>query len=438
MKGQIFMKKWTSTLNDYFKKEIIKNYDDKKVDVIIDDKILHQKHLGFGGAFTDAACYIFNQLDDDNKNQVIDLLFNENGLNYNLGRLTIGSCDFSTNDYDYSKKFDSSDFSIAYEFEHIDPFLKRVMEIKKMTLIAAPWAPPVFYKNNNEKGHGGKLKEDHYKDYAKYLCNYIQKQQERHIPLKYITMQNEPEAYPRWESCLYSSNEELKLLKLVIEESKNYNFDIKYLLWDHNRDVIVRREQEYSDADPNYINLVDGFAYHWYDGDKWDNLKTIHDKHPDKLLLFTEGCIEGFKNLETSMNTFNGAIRYAKNYIHDSLNFSNGFIDWNLLLDQYGGPNHVANYCEALIQYDLEKKKLYINPTYYAVKHFANYIKPNAYRIETINNTNILITSYINPDKSIVVVILNENEEKNITIQIKNNKYRINLPTNSITTLLEE
>lgn len=429
------MEKWTSKLYEYFKKEEVLPNNNTKADVIVDDKIKYQKHLGFGGAFTDAACSIFNMLNQKQQEQVINLLFKETGLNYNLGRLTIGSCDFSTTNYDYATNFESSDFSLDYEIKHIDPFLKKAMAVSDLSLIAAPWAPPVFYKTNDEKGHGGKLKEEHYLDYARYLCHYIESQQKRQIPLKYITMQNEPEAYPRWESCLYSSSEELKLLKLVIQESKNYDFDIKFLLWDHNRDVIVRREQEYFKEDPHYIDLVEGFAYHWYDYDKWDNLLPIHQKYPNKLLLFTEGCIEGFKDLNTSMNTFNSALRYARNYLHDSLNFANGFIDWNLLLDEKGGPNHVQNYCEALIQYDTKTKTLYLNPTYYAIKHFAHFIKKAAYRIAVKNSSNCLITSYLNPDDSIVVIILNENEKQNISLKIKEQIYTIEVEKDSITTL---
>ena len=432
------MKQWTSRFNNYFKEKALKETDVTNIDIVINDKIKYQKHLGFGGAFTDAACSIFKKLNDEQKDLAIKLLFKEEGLNYNLGRLTIGSCDFSTCSYDYAHSLDSHDFTIDYEKENIDIFLKRALDIKEMTLFAAPWSPPVQFKTSDDKNHGGKLDKKYYHEYAKYLCKYVEAQQSRGIPLKYMTMQNEPEAVQTWESCIYTEEDELSLVQIFKEESKNYNFEIDILLWDHNRDVLPRRIENYEKFDPNFDEYTKGFAYHWYDGDKWDNLTKAHEKYPNSLLVFTEGCIEllslNANNPSSALGTMNNAFRYARNYINDSLNYSNAFIDWNLLLDEQGGPNHVGNFCEALIQLDTKKQELIINPSYYIVKHFSHFIKPSAYRIDFINNTNALVTSYLNPNGEIVVVILNEGEEKQKVMSVRGKKYLVDLPAFSITT----
>lgn len=432
------MKQWTSKFNSYFNELKPQEVESEISDIIINDKVKFQKHIGFGGAFTDAAASVFKKMSDEQKELVIKLLFKEEGLNYNLGRLTIGSCDFSTCSYDYAHSIDSHDFNIDYEKENIDILLKRALDIKEMTLFAAPWSPPVQFKTTDDKNHGGKLDKKYYHEYAKYLCKYVEAQQKRGIPLKYMTIQNEPEATQPWESCIYSEEEELSLVKTFKEESKNYNFNIEILLWDHNRDVLPRRAENYHKFDPNFGEYTAGFAYHWYDGDKWDNLTTVHNLHPNSLLVFTEGCIEllnlNANDPSSALGTINNAFRYAKNYINDSLNYSNGFIDWNLLLDEKGGPNHVGNFCEALIQLDTKKKELIVNPSYYVVKHFAHFIKPNAYRIDIKNNTDTLITSYLNPNGEIIVVILNEKEDKHKVIEVRGKKYCIDLPAHSITT----
>ncbi|MCH5172156.1 MAG: glycoside hydrolase family 30 protein [Erysipelotrichales bacterium] len=355
-----------------------------------------------------------------------------------MGRLTIGSCDFSTCSYDYAHSLDCHDFNIDYEKENIDILLQRALDIKEMTLFAAPWSPPVQFKTTDDKNHGGKLDKTYYRNYAKYLCKYVEAQQTRGIPLKYITIQNEPETTQTWESCIYNEEEELNLVKTFHDESKNYNFNVDILLWDHNRDVLPRRAENYKAADSEFMKYTKGFAYHWYDGDKWDNLSKIHELYPDCLLVFTEGCIEllslNADDPSSAIGTMNNAFRYARNYICDSLNYSNGFIDWNLLLDEKGGPNHVGNFCEALIQFDTNKKELIINPSFHVVKHFAHFIKPNAYRIDIQNKTDMLITSYLNPDKEIVVVFLNEGEEKQEVIEVRGKKYCMKLPSLSIST----
>lgn len=433
------MKKWTSSFNNYFKEAVLDEVDAKISNITIKKDKQYQTMLGFGGAFTDSACGIYNALNEEQKKEVLEALFSEKGLNYNLGRLTIGSCDFSRSSYDYAEKRDSSDFSLIHDIENIEPFVKAAQSYHPLTLFAAPWTPPLQFKTTDDKSHGGKLREDSYEEYANYMCTYLKEQNKREIPISYITTQNEPEATQPWESCRYTSEEEIKFVEVLNRHIKKNNLNTEILLWDHNRDALVRKMEEYEKANPHYEDLVAGFAYHWYDSGDWKNISKVHEKHPQFLKVFTEGCIE-LLNLnrddpDSALGTMNNAFRYAKNYINDSLNYSNGFIDWNLLLDEHGGPNHVGNFCEALIQYHTQKKELIYNPSYYVVKHFAHFIKNGAKRIETIqDNNDLLMVSFLNPNDEIIVIILNEGEESTQIIEVNNKKYKLDLSSHSITT----
>ena len=64
----------------------------------------------------------------------------------------------------------------------------------------------------------------------------------------------------------------------------------------------------------------------------------VHEKYPDKELLFTEGCVEYSRFADSS------EVAKAEMYAHDILGNlaagTNGYLDWNLLLDELGGPNH--------------------------------------------------------------------------------------------------
>ena len=421
------MKQITSKFNDYFKEYKLKSSEETPL-IKVDETVFFQTHLGFGGAFTDAACSIFLMLDEKQKDEVIKAYFSLEGLNYNLGRMTIGSCDFSRFEYDYIKDYNGEDFALNHDKEYIFEFLKRANKENKLTLMASSWSAPKMYKTNFDKCHGGYLKKECYSLYAKYMVNYIKHMSKEGFDITYLTIQNEPEAVQTWESCIFTPQEEFALAKCIYKELKTYSLDTKLLLWDHNRDSIVNRVKGYyedKDADDN------GF---------YDNLTIVHNMCPNKHLFFTEGCIE-LLNLnkddpKSASGTMQNALRYAKNYIMDSLNYSEAFIDWNLLLNEHGGPNHVGNYCEALIMFDKDLNKLIYNPSYYVVKHFAHFIKKGAKRIKIENESDILATSYLNPNNEVVVILSNEKEATSLTLEIKNQKVLVELPAYSITTII--
>ena len=434
------MKILQTTLNNYFKEINYKSSNDT-AQLIIDENTKYQKIIGFGGAFTDAACSIYNMLNDNQKKEVLEAYFSQNGLNYNLGRLTIGSCDFSRTNYDYSYKEDLSDFSIEHDKKEIFNFVKDAQKLSNIIFMASPWSPPKMFKDTLEKCHGGKLNWNFADNYAEYYCKYIQECKKENINISYLSIQNEPAAIQSWESCIYTPQEEAKFAKILHSHLKDNSLDnVKLLLWDHNRDIIKERVDGYYEIE-GIDNIIEGFAYHWYDNYCSSNLSIIHKEHPNKLLLFSEGCIELLNlnkdNPSEAIGSIANALRYGKNYILDCLNYSNGFIDWNLLLDEKGGPNHVCNYCEALIMYDTINKNLIYNPSYYVVKHFAHFIGKDSIRINSNVVNDVLNVAFINKNNQIVVIILNEENEKEITINIRGNNYKVILPRHSITTLVE-
>ena len=92
------------------------------VEIKINRKIKYQKHIGFGGALTDAACITFNYLNKDNKKRYIDSYFSKEGLNYNLIRYPLGSCDFSTHNYQYLETDNIDDLDISADEDRIKMF----------------------------------------------------------------------------------------------------------------------------------------------------------------------------------------------------------------------------------------------------------------------------------------------------------------------------
>ena len=82
-----------------------------------------------------------------------------------------------------------------------------------MTLYASPWSPPAFMKDNNNMLQGGKLLPESYQPWANYYTKFIKAYENAGIPVWGITIQNEPMAVQRWESCIYTAEEERDFLK---------------------------------------------------------------------------------------------------------------------------------------------------------------------------------------------------------------------------------
>lgn len=404
--------------------------------IVVNSKKTYQTHMGFGGAFTEAAAVTFWEAPAKVQAEIIAAYFTEAGLNYNLGRTTIHSTDFSERSRTYIEGNDESlaSFSLKEDDQAIVPFIKQALEkVPSLWLLASPWSPPAFMKTNQDLYYGGRLKKDYYQLWAQYIVKYIKAMAERGIKISAVSIQNEPAATQVWESCLYSAEEEKEFAKVLYQTLIEAELDVKILIWDHNRDIIIERAHTVLREIPGYIW---GVAYHWYVSEDSENLSLIHELYPNHHLLFTEGCVE--YSVFGKEDHWKNAEFYGRNIIKDSLNYSEGFIEWNLLLNEEGGPNHVGNYCEAPLFFDRKKQSLIYNPSYYYIGHFSKYIKLGAKRIQKSQtaDSQVYSTAYKNPDGSIIVVIQNEGYIKEFTLIVDGNAVNISLPDRSITTCI--
>lgn len=412
-------------------------------DIVVRTPIKYQTHFGFGGAITDATIECYNTCSDEVKQQIIDACFSQEGLNYNLARLTVHSSDFASQSYVYTDKNDLSTFDFSKEDEARIPFIHRCMEAKdgEITFFSAPWSPPAFAKTNGEMNHGGKLKDEYRTFWAEYYARYLCELKKRGIDVKYVSVQNEPEAIQRWESREVDAIEEGEEIRDYLAPTfKKHGLDVKFYLWDHNRDRVVRRTIDTMSI-PGVKEHVWGVGYHWYCCDRYENLSNLHTLYPDLHILLTECCVElahdSTTGLPVESGLWNNGQRYALQIINDLNNYSEGYIDWNLLLDENGGPNHAHNFCEAPIMLD-GKGGITFNPSYWHIAHFSKYIQPRARRVFCAGGaSDVYQTAYQNPDGSIAVVALNiGNRDMDTNIDIDGNIFGLTLERHSIVTIL--
>ena len=400
-----------------------------------------QAIIGFGGAFTEAAGYVLSKVSEATQQQLIRDYFSEEGLGYTMGRCPVDSCDFSLGNYSALSEGapdDLSGFTLERDAMYIFPMLEKATAVAgDVKLILSPWSPPAYMKTNGEKNHGGELLPEFRSTWAKYLCKYIWEYKNKGYDIYAISVQNEPNANQKWDSCLYSPEQERDFVRDFLSvEMKQSGLDaVKIMIWDHNKERLFDRTDTIC-RDTSASAAVGAVGFHWYSGDHFEAIELVRRKYPDKDLIFTEGCIE-YSKFSADSQLVN-----AQMYAHEiigSLNAGmNAFIDWNLFLDEKGGPNHVDNLCDAPIMIDYNHGRLIYNLSYDYIGHFSRYIKPGAFRIGFSRFTDkIEVTAFKNPDNSITAVILNRTSNDFDTfIRLNNQLAKVHLEGESITTLI--
>jgi glucosylceramidase len=376
--------------------------------------IEYQTFHGFGGAVTEAAGYAFSKLSKENQEKVAGLYFGPEGNRYSLIRTHIDSCDFSLDNYEAMSDPEDvtmKSFTLDRDEKYILPLLRAGLAKRKeaFDLMLTPWSPPAFMKTNGDRNHGGKLKTEYMGFWAEYICRYIKEYEAKGFLVNRITVQNEPEAVQTWDSCIFSGEEEKVFLRDYLYPAlvKNDLARIKVNIWDHNKERLYDRAKAAIDADTD--KMIDGIAFHWYTGDHFEAIGITKDAFPGKELIFTEGCVE-YSRFDASQ------LINAQMYAHDIIGNMNagmtGFIDWNLLLDEKGGPNHVNNFCDAPIMIDTKKDTFEQKLSFDYIGHFSRYIRKDAKCIAFTKYTDKLeLTALKNTDGSLVLVVLNRTEQ---------------------------
>ncbi len=389
--------------------------------VFVDPSQQFQTFVGIGGALTDASAETFAKLPAAKQTEFLQAYFDrEKGIGYTIGRTNINSCDFSSDMYTYVAEGDRDlkTFSLAHDERFKIPFIQKAMRASggRLNLFVSPWSPPAWMKDNNNMLQGGKLKPEFYDSWANYYVKFIQAYEKLGIPVWGLSVQNEPMAKQTWESCIYTADEERDFIKNHLGPTlkKNGLSSKKLIAWDHNRDLLYQRASTYL-SDPETAKYIWGIGFHWYEiwngGRQYENVKRVQESFPDKNLLLTEAC-----NYPFSWKTFDEwqwGEQYGENMIHDFNNGAVAWTDWNILLDETGGPNHVNNFCFAPVHAKTKEGTLHYMNSYYYIGHFSKFIQPGARRIvSSSSRAQLLTTAFQNPDGSIVVVVMNPTPEK--------------------------
>jgi glucosylceramidase len=384
--------------------------------VMVDPAVKYQEIEGFGGAFTEAAADTFRRMPATAKKEILTAYFDPvKGHGYTVCRTHINSCDFGLGSYAYDMvdgDVTLKHFSIERDQKAVIPMILAAQKAAggKIKLFASPWSPPPWMKTNGDMCHGGKLLPEYRPVWANYYIRYLQEYQKAGVDLWGMTVQNECEANQPFDSCLWTGEEERDFVRdhLGPALAKNGFGHLRLMVWDHNRDRMYERAKLVYD-DPAAAKYVWGTAYHWYEGECFDNVQRVHEAWPEKKMLFTEGCVRR----GPPAGQWEDGEKYGHHMIQDLNRWTVGWTDWNLLLDWEGGPRNVPGRCSSPILADADYARPVYQPSYWYMGHFTRFIRPGARRIVAASSrADLETTAFVNRDKSVAVVVLNRGGEE--------------------------
>ncbi|MES3025440.1 MAG: glycoside hydrolase family 30 protein [Pseudomonadota bacterium] len=415
--------------------------------IIVNPAKRHQGFIGIGGAITDSAAETFAKLKPDQQAAMLKAYYDrEQGIGYSLARTTIHSTDFSSASYTYVREGDDqlTSFSLDPDRRYRLPLLKRVFGAagKDLKLFVSPWSAPAFMKSNGSMLKGGSLLPRYAPAWANYMTRFVQAYEKEGFPIWGMTVQNEPMATQTWESMLYTAEEERDFLKNHLGPTmhKAGLARVKIIVWDHNRDLAPQRAHViFGDKDAS--RYAWGMGFHWYEtwtgGDPmYGNLAAVRTDYPDKHLLLTEATVEKFS--PERLQHWPNAERYGAAMINDFNAGAEGWTDWNILLDEKGGPNHVGNFCFAPLHGDTRSGQLVFTPSYYYIGHFSKYIRPEAQRVSASSSrSDLLTTSFRNRNGQLATVVMNSSDKPiRYRFQVGALETLVDIPAHAIQTLL--
>lgn len=387
--------------------------------------------------------------------------------------------------------FNSKKFSMIQD-EHYDllPMIKEAQAIKNnqkdndLKIIASAWTAPPWMKTN-KSWFGGELDSAYATVYADYLLKYIDFYNKEGVSIWGITPVNEPLGNnSSWESMHFSPQSQKEFISRHLGPKLKEYGDIKLLGYDHDRKLL----EEWTDTlygDQECAQYMYGSAIHWYESSfkvYEDILEKVHTKYPDYAILHTEGCIDdlgndapegvldpkGYKEsgwfendsfwwndnatdwaytatwpsiIPSDHPKYTPVHRYARNIIVSLNSWVSGWIDWNMVLDQRGGPNHVGNYCGAPIMIDIESSNVYYTPIYYILAQFSRTIRPGDFVVQSkidsqLSQDGVYAMSSIGRKNLLSVQLLNASRQSiECSLKIDDQFACINLLANSLQTI---
>lgn len=405
--------------------------------VTVDAGTTYQTILGFGAAFTDAACYLFHRFTDAQRAALFHQLFHASEMSLNVCRTCIGAADSATELYSYDEGEPDPDlkrFSIEHDRAYLLPILREASRINnELFLFSSAWSPPGWMKDNGSM-LGGCMRHTYMPSYANYLAQFIRAYAAEGVTIDAITVQNEVDADQQglMPACFWPQEYEADFVRLHLgPRFAEAGISAKIWIIDHNYNLWGRAIAELET--PGVRKYTRAIAWHGYSGQpEW--MSRVHDAFPDVDMHWTEGSPD-YNDPEYSRcwavwgQKFNTILR----------NHCRSITAWNFATDEHGRPNIGPYPCGGLMTVDSKTNDVYHSGQYYALGHFSRFVRRGAVRIGSDGGAaDLSHCAFRNPDGTIVIVLANPGTARTCQLRLHQQSASISLSANSVTTLVSE
>ena len=400
---------------------------------------------GFGGCFNEMSWDILKKVDESTQKEILDNLFTEQGLNFNVGRLPIGASDYALQWHSYDETdgdLELKDFSIKRDEEYLLPYLKEALKRKpEMSLFASPWSPPTWMKTKKAYNFGTlSWDEENLKSYANYFAKYVEEYKKAGIKIEQVHIQNEPHADQKFPSCMWTGKEMRDFIKNhlgpVFEEK---GIDAEIWLGTINGPFVDFQLPGYGApfsqfydqcvnavlSDKEARKYISGAGFQW--GGK-HVIGQVALSYPEIRLMQTENeCGDGRNTWEHAEYVFGLFWHY---FIHNV----ESYVYWNMVLPK-GGVSTWGWEQNTMITIDPETKEVAYEPEFYIMKHFSHFVKPGAKRIVTKGHWTSNAVVFENPDGEIVVIVGNAmDNDREFTLKHNGKSFSTSIKAHSVNT----
>jgi glucosylceramidase len=392
-----------------------------------------QTILGFGAAFTDAACYMFNQLSAPARQVLFHELFHPDEMALNVCRTCIGSSDYSVKPYSYDEGEVDPElerFSIEQDRHYILPMLREARKVNsEIFLFSSPWSPPGWMKSGGSI-LGGSMRHRYLDVYANYFLKFLQAYAQEGIQIQAVTPQNEVDTDQdaRMPACIWPQEYEIEFVgKHLGPLLENQGLSTKIWILDHNYNLWGRAVAELDD--PNLRKYCDAIAWHGYVGIP-EMMTRAHDAHPGADMHWTEGGPD-----YVSTDYLTDWAQWGRDFTAVLRNWCASITGWNLALDELGRPNIGPFKCGGLVTIDSRTREITRSGQYWGLAHFSRAIRRGARRFDSESAlTKVSHAAFANPDGTKVLVMTNFGAAQKTTVQIGSMQADAVLEEDSITT----
>lgn len=429
--------------------------------IVLDPTATRQEMLGFGAAFTDAACYMLNQLSSDKRATLMHELFAPEEMAINVCRTCIGASDYSKSLYSFDDSEEDDPelkkFSIDHDRAYILPLLREARKVNPdLFLFSSPWSPPAWMKFNRSM-LGGTIRKSNLEPYSRYFQKFLDGYKAEGVDINAVTVQNEVDTTVdgRYAACQWSQEDEILFVgKYLGPLFRQAGIKTKIWVLDHNFNLWGRAIGELSD--PRAYEFIDGIAWHGYAGDP-SSMTPVHEAFPLKHAYFTEGGPHREPHVAGTpfpdpMTAWSRWAEWANSVIR---NWSRSITMWNLALDENGTP-YIGRHEEGdivpgapttgrgVITIDSKTHEISRSGRFWALAHYTKHVRRGAkvFRTDGVAESAepasarpVSHVGFRNPDGSHVIVLSNRGPEKQIQLVLGSSSLSVELPADSVHTL---